>query len=370
LAFARVRSALVAALLVCGPPRAIAQQPAWQFGGFADLAYLFDGNEPPNHETRSRGTAWRVNEVDLNVAALTVAKPATDRSRWGAELILHAGRDTEKFAFSATAPNLGASNWLRYVGRGNITYASRSGWRWQGGIFSSLIGYDSLYAKDNLNYTRPWTADFTPYVMMGVNASRALNERITVTIFGVNGYWHLAHANHLANGGAQLAFARGATTIKHTVLIGPHQADTSFDHWRILSDTVVEHRRKRLTAAFNGQFASERVDTSGRPRAWWAAAQLPLKWTFDAHWSAAVRAEAAWDSRGRWTMFEQRVNAWTATIDYRRSAGSISSTVRLEYGRTTSRGRDGGFFASSSVDHTGLVPTQRVFIASLLLDYR
>ena len=363
-----MRSALLAALLTCLSQPASAQPAAWQFGGFADLGYLFDRNDPPNHETRSRGTAWRVNEVDLNVAALTISKPTADGSPWAAELFLHAGRDTEKFAYSATAPNLGAGDWLRYFGRANVTYASRSNWRLQAGIFSSLIGYDSLYAKDNLNYTRPWTADFTPYVMMGVNGSRALRKRLTVTVFGVNGYWHLAHANNVPNAGAQLAYANGATTIKQTLLIGPHQADSSVDLWRVLSDTIIERRSHRLIVAFNGQVASERVDEAGRPRAWWIAAQLPVKWTFDTHWSAAARLEAASDSRGRWTMFEQNVVAWTATVDYRKGAGPITSIVRLEYGRNTSRGRQGGFFAAS-LDRSRLVPTQRLLIASLLLNY-
>ena len=370
-----MRSGWLAALVLLLTVRHTAAQgpaaeAAWRWGGFADVAYLFDRNDPPNHETRSRGTAWRVNEVALNVAAIAVSRPVTDRSRWGGELLLHAGRDTEKFAFSATAPNLGASGWLRHIGRGNITYASPSGWRLQGGIFSSLVGYDSLYAKDNLNYTRPWTADFTPFVMIGVNASHPISERVTLAVFGVNGYWHLAHANNAPNGGAQIAYSNGATTIRQTVLLGPHQARTSFPLWRILSDTLVERKRDRWTAAFNGQIASERVDEPGRPRAWWVAAQMPFKWTFDPHWSAAARGEVAWDSRGRFTAFEQTVVAWTGTIDYRNTVGPIGSIVRVEYRQDTSRGPQGGFFAAPSLDRGALVPTQHLLIVSLLLNYR
>src|SRR5713226_7416083 len=48
---------------------------------------------------------------------------------------------------------------------------------------NSLIGYDSLYAKDNFTYTRPWGGDYTPYIMFGVNASYPFSKKITVTAF-------------------------------------------------------------------------------------------------------------------------------------------------------------------------------------------
>ena len=99
--------------------------------------------------------------------------------------------------FSATAPNLPGSKWLRHFGPTNVSYLALlgKGLNIQGGIFSSLIGYDSLYAKDNFNYTRPWGADFTPYLMMGVNAQYPFTPRVTGTAFVISGYWHLAHAN-------------------------------------------------------------------------------------------------------------------------------------------------------------------------------
>ena len=58
------------------------------------------------------------------------------------------------------------------------------GLAFQAGIFTSFIGYDSLYAKDNVNYTRPWGADFTPYLMMGVNASYPISENSTSRVVG------------------------------------------------------------------------------------------------------------------------------------------------------------------------------------------
>ena len=44
--------------------------PKWQYGGFADLGYLLNFNHPANHLLRSRGTAFRVDSVFLNIAAV------------------------------------------------------------------------------------------------------------------------------------------------------------------------------------------------------------------------------------------------------------------------------------------------------------
>lgn len=366
---------LALAVLLCGIGAAptLAQSPptspdrAWTFGGFADLAYLFDPNRPPKRRTRSRGTAFHVNEVALNMTGISATKAASDSSRWGVELWIHAGKDAEVFAFSPTAPPLGGAHWLRHLGRANVSYLAPlgKGLLVQGGIFASPIGYDSLYAKDNLSYTRPWTADFTPYLMLGINAAYPISERISIAGFVVNGYWHLASANRAPSAGWQLTYSSTpALTIKQTVLIGSHQERTALAYWRFLSDTIIERRTRRWTAALNAQGATERADESGLARAWWVAAQLPIQWRPNGEWSVTGRPEVAWDSRGRWTGFEQTVTAFTGTVDYRRSLRAAAALFRLEYRTDSSRGPQGGFFAR---EQGQLVPTQHLLVAALIV---
>jgi hypothetical protein len=89
------------------------------------------------------------------MAGAYVRKKPSEASRWGVELTAQEGKDDELFGFSATAPNIAGFKVLRHLGPTNVTYLAPvgKGLTVQGGIFSSLIGYDSLYAKDNLNYT-------------------------------------------------------------------------------------------------------------------------------------------------------------------------------------------------------------------------
>lgn len=348
--------------------------PEWQYGGFLDAGYLFDFNHPANGTFRSRGTAWHVDELDLNLAAAYVRKKTSEASPWGLELTVQAGKDTEIFGFSATASNLSGAEGLRHLGPTNISYVAPvgKGLTLQGGIFSSLIGYDSLYGKDNFAYTRPWGADFTPYFMLGLNGSYPLTEKLTGTFFVVNGYWHLANANPVPSWGGQLAYkATPRLSLKETLFTGPHQSNTSFSYWRFLSDTIVERKGDRLTIASEYIYSGERVDAAGRPYAFMMAAQLPVHWTFSKHWSATVRPELFWDRNGRWTLARQSVKAITSTLEYRIPYRQFTTIVRLEHRYDDSRGPNGGFFRGSEIQPgiVGLTPEQHLLIGGLIITF-
>jgi len=356
------------------PPQAPTTPPAtpqWQYGGFVDFGYSFDFNHPANHVFRSRGTVWHVDEVDWNMAGAYVQKNASDQSRFGAVLTIQAGKDSEIFGFSATAPNLVGSKWLRHLGQTNLSYLVPlgKGLTVQGGIFASLIGYDSLYSKDNLSYTRPWGADFTPYLMMGVNASYPFNKKLTGTLFAVTGYWHLANANSVPSSGGQLAYKPSpSVTLKETVLWGPHQSNTSLNYWRFLTDSIVERKTDRVTIGLEYIFSAERVAVVGSPNALMMAGQLPLHWAMSKRWSTTVRPEVFWDRDGRWTLARQTVKAVTTTLEYRIPYRQASTILRLEHRYDDSRGPQGGFFRGAEVPPgvIGLTPTQHLLIFAVI----
>ena len=354
--------------------RATPSKTPWQYGGFIDLGYLLDFNHPANRIFRGRGTAWHVDNLFVNMAAVYARKKTSEESRWVAELTAHGGKDSEVFGFSATAPNIGGFKWLRHLGPTNVSYLAPvgKGLTVQGGIFASLIGYDSLYAKDNFNYTRPWGADFTPYLMMGVNASYPFNDSLTGAVFVVNGYWHLANANSVPSSGGQLAYKVSPhVTAKETVLWGPHQTDTSLKYWRSLSDTIVERKGDRVTFAFEYIYSSERVVAPGNPCALMMASQLPVHWTMNKQWSATVRPEVFWDRDGRWTLARQTVKAVTTTLEYSVPYKETNTILRVEHRWDDSRGPDGGFFRGGEVlpGVLGLTPTQHLLTFGLIFTF-
>jgi hypothetical protein len=354
--------------------QAASVQPQWHFGGFLDGAYLYDFNSPSNHVFRDRGTTAYVDELDLDMAAAYLRKDVSEQSRWGMELTVQGGKDSEAFGFSATAPNLAGARWLRHLGPANLSYLAPlgKGLKIQAGIFSSLIGYDSLYAKDNFNYTRPWGADYTPYLMLGVNASYAFNDKLSAALYVVNGYFHLANANHVPSTGGQIAYqASRRVDLKETVIYGPHQSNTGLPYWRFFSDSIVERKTDRVTTALEFQVGAERVAISGSPRAWWMSSQLPIHAVVHGPWSVTVRPEFCWDTEGRWTGSKQLVKAITSTLEYRLPYRHFNAILRLEHRYDNSHGPGGGFFKDGAVapGEIALTPGQHLVLVGAIFTF-
>jgi len=354
------------------PPPA-APAAVWHYGGFADGAYLYDTNTPTNHIYRFRSTTAYVDEPVLDMAAGYVRKDATEASPWGMEFTLQAGKDSEAFGYSATAPNLAGSRWLRHLGPTDVSYLAPvgKGLTVQAGIFNSLIGYESLYAKDNFTYSRAWSGDNTPYLMMGVNVSYPFTPKLTGTAYVINGYSHLANPNSVPTSGGQVAYkASDHTTLKETVLYGPQQADAALEFWRFFSDSIGEWKTDRFTAALEYQVGEEKVAAPGTPRAFWTAATMPLHWSPRGHWSFTVRPEIAWDRNGQWTGTPQTLKAITESVDYRIPYHAANVILRMEHRYDSSLGAGAGFYYDGYNPLLGtpsLRPSHNLFAAGVIV---
>ncbi|WP_447975415.1 outer membrane beta-barrel protein [Nitrospira sp. Kam-Ns4a] len=357
-----------------GPAEGTAPPAAdWHYGGFLDLGYSLDFNFPRNHLFRDRSTTPRVNELDLNMGAVYVRKDATERSRWGLELMGQGGEDAKAFGFGVNLPKLDGSSWLRHLGRANVSYLAPvgNGLTVQAGIFPSLIGYESLYAKDNFNYTRAWIADYSPYLMMGVNALYPFNDRWTGAVFVINEYFHLQNANSLPSYGAQLAYRPAqAWVLKETVYCGPDQSATALAFWRLFSDSIVEWKvTDDLILVGEYQVGTQRAAAvPGHPRQFYMGAAFPVRWHLGGPWSVALRPEVYWDRNGLITGDRQFIRAVTATTEYKLPAGWTTARLRLEYRYDESTGPGGGFFkgGETAPGVVGLTPVQHLLIVALI----
>ncbi len=340
----------------------------FHYGGFVDLGYLANFNFPANHFFRDRSTTPMVNEFNLNMLAGYVRKDATASSRWGTELLVQTGEDSKAFGFAVGLPHVQDSDVWRHFGRANVSYLAPvgNGLTVQAGLFNSFIGYESLYAKDNANYTRAWIADYSPYLMFGVNAVYSFNDRWTGAVFIINDYFHLENSNSVPSYGGQVQYKpTSAWTIKETIYYGPDQSDTSMEFWRFFSDSIVEWKGERLTVGVDYQIGTQRnASAPGNPRDFYTGATLETRWHIAGPWTTSVRPEFYWDRNGLMTGSEQFIKAITTTAEYAFRYKRTNTIMRLEYRYDESTGPGGGFFKGPQ---NVLVSGQHMVIGGIIL---
>lgn len=382
-----LRSWLLVFPLIMPPPLSAAETPTsessaaapsqnewtnWHYSAYVDLAYLLDFNFPENHRWRSRTTSSRFNEFAPNMGFINIRKDATTESRWGMELGVQGGYDSKDFAFLPNEPTVGGADTLRHIQRANVSYLAPvgTGLTIQAGLFNSLIGYESLYAKDNANYTRSWIADNTPYMMFGVNARYQVNDRLSVAGFIINGYFHLSHPNDQPSYGAQVGYKpTGQVTVTETLYAGPDQSKTSFEFWRFYLNSIVEWKRDDFLLALSYDIGTESIaNQPGAPRTFVMGGNLVGRWQIHGPWAVALRPEFYWDRNGRWTGNEQFVKAITTTLEYAVPFGWTNTRARLEYRWDESTGVGGGFYKGGDVTPgvPGLTASQHLLILALL----
>lgn len=344
----------------------------WHYGAYVDVAYILNFNFPENHLWRNRATAARHNEFAPNMALAYLHKDVSEASRWGMELGVQGGYDSQNFAFLPGEREVGGADTLRHFHRANVSYLAPvgKGLVVTAGLFNSLIGYESLYAKDNANYTRSWIADNSPYMMFGVNARYPVSDHLTVTAFIVNGYFHLSHPNDQPSYGGQWAYkATSRLTLTQTLYGGPDQNNTALEFWRLFANHIIEWKGDDLTLAASYDIGTENIaNRPGNPRAFVTGGSAVARWHVTGPWTVALRPEFYWDRNGRWTGSEQFVKAVTSTVEYRIPCKWTNTIVRLEHRWDESTGAGGGFFRRGEIQPgvIGLTPNQHLLLVGIL----
>lgn len=347
----------------------------WHYGAYIDVGYIGNFNFPDNQLWRNRPTAAHHNQLSPNMGLAYVRKDAKESSRWGMELGFQGGRDSEEFAFLVGERRVDGSDVLRHIHRANMSYLAPvgNGLTITAGLFNSLMGYESLYAKDNANYTRSWIADNTPYMMFGVNAQYPLNDTLTVTAFVVNSYYHLAHPNDLPSyGGRWIWKAMPRLTLTQTLYGGPDQTETSLEFWRVYGNHILEWRGDDVTVAASFDIGTESIAIQpGRPRTFVMGGNMVVRWHITGPWSVVLRPEFYWDRNGRWTGSEQFVKAITSTVEYTLPYKWTNMVVRAEHRYDDSTGVGGGFFKNGGTrpDVVGLAREQHLLLLGVLVSF-
>lgn len=320
----------------------------WHYGAYLDVGGIVNFNFPANDRWRNRSTASRHNQPAPNMVLSYVRKDSTVSSRWGMELGVQGGYDTVEFAFLPGEKKVAGADVLRHVYRANVSYLAPigNGMLVTVGLFESLMGYESLSAKDNANYTRSWTADYSPYMMFGLNVLYPVNDRLTVSPFVINRYAHLSSTVAHPSYGVKWSYRFTPHLMtRQTLYWGPDQTDASLEFWRFYANHIVEWNNDGLTLAAFYDIGTENIAyRPGSPRAFVMGSSLIIRWQIAESWALAFRPEFYWDRNGRWTGSEQFVKAVTSTIEYQVPSRWVTAKARLEHRYDNSTGAGGGFF--------------------------
>ncbi|MCA9711653.1 MAG: outer membrane beta-barrel protein [Myxococcales bacterium] len=351
------------------PPR------TWTVGASVDAAYLLSTNFPRNHVYRGMVPTPRLGEVTPNVVAASIDHMITDQEPWRFELLLHAGAGVDALIEPEPVPGGAGGRYagaevFKHIGLANAGFRLRSGTTIEGGLLPAPLGLEWFWPHRNAHQTVSWTANGTPFYLMGGHVSQALPAGLTVFAWVVNGWQTMADANGVPSYLAGLSWAPRDELLAAAMLyFGPDDLDVSPEAWRVHGDAFVSWSGERLGLAAVWDAGRERVTSlPGAPVALWTGGALFARGTVlsreHATLDLAARPEAWWDRDGRIFGVAQWLVSATGTMSvhlYRHL------TVRTEYRFDHSTAPEGFFFRRTATTDgaLGLARNQHVILLSL-----
>jgi Putative beta-barrel porin-2, OmpL-like. bbp2 len=154
-----------------------------------DGYYAYNFNHPVGRVNVLRAYDVLSNEFSLNQASVIFERapdPAAGR-RWGARVDLQFGQATDTLQGNPTnepRPQIYRNIFQAY---GTYIVPIGKGVTVDFGKWSSSLGIEGNYSKDQMNYSRSYWFDFLPFYHMGVRASIPVNDQFTVNYWVVNG---------------------------------------------------------------------------------------------------------------------------------------------------------------------------------------
>ena len=154
-----------------------------------DGYYAYNFNHPVGRVNLLRAYDVLSNELSLNQADVIFDHPANLDAgrRWGARVDLQFGQATD--TLSGNPANEPRPQIYRNIFQAYGTYVVPvgKGINVDFGKWSSSLGIEGNYTKDQMNYSRSYWFYFLPFYHMGIRASIPVNDRLSFNYWLVNG---------------------------------------------------------------------------------------------------------------------------------------------------------------------------------------
>jgi len=152
-----------------------------------DGYYAYNFNAPIGRTNLLRSYDVSSNSFSLNQANIVIENAADPSAgkHWGARLDLQFGQATQ--TLQGNAANEPRPDVYRNVFQAYGTWAPNSHLTIDFGKWSSSIGLEGNYSKDQINYSRSFWFDFLPFYHMGVRTAYKVNDALTLNYWIDNG---------------------------------------------------------------------------------------------------------------------------------------------------------------------------------------
>lgn len=203
-----MKKILIAAIAATASSAALATDDL-KVSGWLDFYYQYDFNKPGSGATvNGRGYDITQNTFSLANAVVRFALAPTEKRRYGFTLDASVGRNAEINAgldnSQGAAVTTNANSPTKLFQQAFVTYAGADGTTWDFGKFNTWIGYESVYAVDNANYSISPLFNYSqPFWHTGLRVTKAISDKATVGLYAVNG-WNTSEDD---NGSKTLGFS-------------------------------------------------------------------------------------------------------------------------------------------------------------------
>lgn len=326
-----------------------------------DGYYSYNFNSPVGRVNLLRAYDVLSNNFSLNQASIVLedAPNLSEGRRFGARVDLQFGQATDTLQGNPTnepRPDIYRNIFQAY---GTYVAALGKGLTIDFGKWSSSIGIEGNYTKDQMNYSRSYYFNFLPFYHMGIRANYPVNDRFTLTYWVVNGTNQVEATNGFKDElfGFTAKPAKSVTWVVNYYLgqehpdrteVAPYspipvQPGLSFVAIRpapngrlhIFDSYASWQAAPKLSFALEGDYVIERLWRDQAPGESDSPSHVIggatyARYEFSSRFAAAARAEYLSDRGGLFSGLNQALKETTATFDYKLAEGFL---MRYEWRR-------------------------------------
>jgi hypothetical protein len=316
-----------------------------------DGYYSYNFNRPAGRINLSRAYDVSHNSFSLNQAAIIIERTPNVETgrRLGMRLDIQYGQATETVQGSAAnelRPQVYRPIWQAY---GSYVAPVGSGLNIDFGKWASSLGIEGNYTKDQWNYSRSYYFLFLPFYHMGVRTSYAVNDKLNVTHWLVNGAQQSEDFNGFKSQAALLNIKpmsglswnvnyytglEGRDTVPAPnpgIPALPTQPGLSIDVIRpapngrlhILDTYVTWNATERLALAAEADYVINRAERNSPPSRVSGGAAY-ARYQFTPKFALAARGEYLSDRGGLFSGMTQALKETTLTTEYRIDNGFLA----------------------------------------------